>query len=224
MNLKSNQNSEPNNDGKYLLIVLIYPLVWVVGQCTKSKIGLFPFEAEVWGNFADHVMILVTVGSVYLLYRSINHQVEAIKQQTNALNLQTRDYKLRELEIRNKFNLQYEIEFHVTETGEYFEFNFINKGNTIKEISFSPMNKVVVLEKVYDNEDNLIGFSKIEKPRIRLWSDLENNHTVGVVFENIEESQLVKVNLKDGYNLKYSITFLLYPNYTYTSWSLKYED
>lgn len=224
MNLKSNQNSEPNNDGKYLLIVLIYPLVWVVGQCTKSKIGLFPFEAEVWGNFADHVMILVTVGSVYLLYRSINHQVEAIKQQTNALNLQTRDYKLRELEIRNKFNLQYEIEFHVTETGEYFEFNFINKGNTIKEISFSPMNKVIVLEKVYDNEDNLIGFSKIEKPRIRLWSDLENNHTVGVVFENIEESQLVKVNLKDGYNLKYSITFLLYPNYTYTSWSLKYED
>lgn len=117
----------PNSLKFILLIVIICFIISFIIFYGSNDLFRFPFDAGVWGNASDWVMVFGTIISLLLILRSINFQNEANEWQKKTVNIES----FKHIEsIKPFLNLDgNSIKYPNSESGNILTFYYIDVQN-----------------------------------------------------------------------------------------------
>lgn len=94
-----------------------------------------PFQADVWGNVGDWVMIIVTIVTAYYLYQTLNSQNETMYLQKRITDIELHRHRL---SIQPKFEVSFvrrDINFENGISSGNFTLKFFNTNRLARNVS-----------------------------------------------------------------------------------------
>ena len=184
-----------------IAILLVFPLLFLSGKWTDSDLGIFPFEATVWGTVSDYVGLLVTVASVYLIFETFKAQRLTLEQQQKSLEHQAEELRLNRLNLSKDLYFKIDVDFHPTRDGEMDVVEFINRGDKIYNVRINPHSDLQIYLEFYNK---VISSKSNLNPKYR---ELEKGHMINLILiKPIDDEEYISLDFSDYFGGKYTKT------------------
>lgn len=168
----------------------LFTITWLVGWLTGSDLGIFPFDANVWGTASDYFTIVAAVGSLYFVGQTFK--------------LQDESNKLLISEMRLKFLYGISYELSKTDLPLGFTLFLRNTGEPIDNVVID-----FISEDYFEGEDIETYYRSYRKRKFRLGKiEKEYPKKVSLLLKP-SKLEVLLVSFQDIRGLKYSQKLIL---------------